>query len=134
MKPIKGIVVDASTLGNPGESEYKGICLESGEILFEKKIGHSTNNITEFIALVHALSYVKKNNDNRIVFSDSKTALAWVRDKKVNSKLVSTENTKSSLELMERALKWLISEGNIPEHKKWETDAWGENPADFGRK
>jgi ribonuclease HI len=35
---------------------------------------------------------------------------------------------------MERAEKWLLSNEFSNEILKWETKAWGEIPADFGRK
>ena len=88
----------------------------------------------EFLALVHALAHMKKNNDTRSIYSDSKIAISWIRDKTSRSNIQETENNKEVFELMERAEKWLISNEFTNKILKWETKAWGEIPADFGRK
>lgn len=88
----------------------------------------------EFLALVHALAYMKKNNDIRPIYSDSKTAIAWIRDKTSRSNIQETENNKEVFELVERAEKWLITNEFNNIILKWETKAWREIPADFGRK
>lgn len=135
-KPKKGIVVDGSTSGNPGVSKYRGLDLESGKILFEKEIGHSTNNVTEFIALVHGLAYVKKLKLDLIVYSDSQTAIAWVKYKKCNSKITLSAKTEESICLYTRAEVWLRDNEVLvnKDYDKWKTRFWLENPADYGNK
>ena len=85
-KPTKGIAVDGSTRGNPGPSEYRAVDLETGAILFSQKIGVATNNIAEFIALGHAILYCLQNDIRTTIYSDSQTALSWLKNKRVNSK------------------------------------------------
>lgn len=138
MKPTTGIVVDGSSRGNPGAAAYKAVDLATGKELFNVNIGDSTNNIAEFIGLVHAIDYAIKNGYTE-VYSDSVTAIAWVRNKKANTKLKDTYRTKKSIDLMSRAEKHLISLSvNKPNYfklvNKWETNLWGENEADFGFK
>jgi ribonuclease HI len=128
MKPTKGICVDAGTIGNPGICFYRGLDLETGRLLFEANIGMGTNNIAEFLACVHAIYYVKSNNIKLDIYSDSLTAIAWVKHKKVK--------TTFKGEILKRLLKacdYLI-ENNTIQIKKWETTIWGEIPADYGRK
>lgn len=128
MKPTKGICVDAGTIGNPGICFYRGLDLESGKLLFEANIGMATNNIAEFLACVHAIHYVKKNNLNMDIYTDSLTAIAWVRKKKVK--------TSFEGEILERVIKacdYLFICGYF-KINKWETQIWGEIPADYGRK
>ena len=135
MKPIEGISVDGSSRGNPGDSAYRGVDLKTGEILFDIRIGDSTNNIAEFIGLTHAINYAIKNNYTK-VYSDSVTAIAWVRNKKANTTLAKTPKTEKSLELVSKSEKYLMKlDINYMTYvEKWDTKKWGESPADFGFK
>ena len=135
-KPVlNAVAVDAACSGNPGLMEYQGVDMQTGETLFKMgPFDESTNNVGEFLALVHAASLLKKNQDKRIIYSDSKIALGWVRQKKCKTKLVKRMANFESFALIERAEKWL--QANVIENPlvKWETKVWGEIPADFGRK
>lgn len=129
------ISVDVGTWGNPGPIEYKGVDTGTGDVIFHvKPEGHGTNNLGEFIAIVHALAYLKQQGSNKTVYSDSLTAQKWVRDKRVASTLVRDESTQKVWELTDRALKWLHTNTYPNKVLKWQTDRWGENKADFGRK
>jgi ribonuclease HI len=135
MRPKSGIVVDGSSRGNPGPSGYKAIDLETGQELFNIKIGDSTNNIAEFIGLVHAISYAIKNG-YKDVYCDSITAISWVRNKRANSTLLRNSKTEKSIDLMHKAEAHIST---FPPNffsmvRKWETRRWGENEADFGFK
>jgi len=89
--------------------------------------------VGEFLAIVHALAHLKKQNNNIPVYSDSRNGIGWVRDKTHRSSILFTDKNKKLFELLDRAVKWLKeNEFNNPV-LKWETKAWGENPADFGR-
>lgn len=127
--------VDVGTRGNPGPVEYKGVDTRTGEILFYVgPIENGTNNLGEFIAIVHALAYLKQQGSSKTIYSDSRTALSWLRNKKVASTLVRNESTRKIWELTDRAVQWL--ENNTYDNKvvKWNTEEWGEIRADFGRK
>ncbi len=129
------ICVDAACSGNPGVLEYRGVDTESGAELF--RIGpfpEGTVNLGEFLGIVHALAYLKKQNSGWPVYSDSRTALAWVRKKAINTNLVVSPKNKALFDLVERALKWLHENQWTNQTLKWETAYWGEIPADFGRK
>lgn len=129
------ISVDVGTRGNPGPIEYKGVDTRTGEVLFQVgPIEKGTNNLGEFIAIIHGLSYLKKLDSHKTVYTDSKTALSWIRNKKVASTLVRDESTEKIWELTDRALSWLHH--NTYENKviKWKTEKWGEIKADYGRK
>ncbi len=134
---LKGWAVDASCLGNPGKMEYRGVELMSGRELF--RVGpfdQSTNNIGEFLAIVHALALQKRLGESHTIYSDSKTGMAWVRNRKVKTQLTRNQRNEDSFRMMERALSWLNSNpsSSYPKILKWETERWGEIPADFGRK
>ena len=134
MKPLSGICVDGSSRGNPGLAGYKAVDLATGKELFNVNIGDSTNNIAEFIGLVHAIDYAIKNGYTH-VYSDSQTAIAWVRNQKSKSTLVSNVKTERSINLMNRAENHLSKlPGYFKLVNKWETNKWGENEADFGYK
>lgn len=129
------IVVDAACSSSTWEMEYRGIQFWDGKEVFHMgPYRDGTNNIGEFLAIVHALALLKKNASDLPVYSDSQTAIGWVRKKKANTKVQHTAHNKALLELLQRAEKWL-NENNYPNKIiKWETEKWGENPADFGRK
>lgn len=127
--------VDVGTRGNPGPIEYRGVRTRTGEVIFERgPIPNGTNNLGEFLAIVHSLAYLKQLGSHMTVYSDSRTALKWVREKKVATTLVRDESTREIWELVDRAVSWLKS--NTYENKvlKWETQEWGEIKADYGRK
>ncbi|WP_298488034.1 ribonuclease H family protein [uncultured Maribacter sp.] len=129
------IAVDAASSGNPGIMEYQGVDSKSGKRLFHQgPFKQGTNNIGEFLALVHGLAYLKKHNSDRILYTDSRTAMSWVRKKKCNTKLAQNDKNKELFVLVDRAVAWLQANSYTTTIVKWETKAWGEIPADFGRK
>lgn len=130
------ISVDAACSGNPGVMEYRGVWTTDGVEIF--RIGpfqNSTNNIGEFLALVHGLALLKKmKRPNTSIYSDSRTAMSWVRNKKVKTILKKNNANKDSFDLIQRGIKWLQENKYSNPIIKWETKRWGEIPADFGRK
>ncbi len=129
------IAVDAASSGNPGKMEYRGVDTQTKKVLFH--IGpftQGTNNVGEFLAIVHGLAFLKLHKSDRILYSDSRTAISWVRRKKCNTKLRPHPKNKKLFELIARAESWLKHNDYTTPIAKWETAAWGEIPADFGRK
>lgn len=132
---FNSISVDAASSGNPGVMEYRGVDTKTKKQLFiQGPFPEGTNNIGEFLALVHGLALLKKNNSSRIIYTDSKIAMSWVRKKTCNTKLPRNEKNKELFELVDRAVNWLKTNTYTTTIVKWETKAWGEIPADFGRK
>ena len=129
------IAVDAASSGNPGVMEYQGVDTRTAKKLFAQgPFPEGTNNIGEFLAIVHGLAYLKKRNSKRIIYSDSRTAIGWVKKKKCNTRLKESEKNRELFELIRRAETWLRNNQYTNAVVKWETRAWGEIPADFGRK
>ena len=129
------IAVDAAVSGNPGKMEYQGVDTKTKKRLFHQgPFEQGTNNIGEFLAIVHALAFLKKQNSNRIIYTDSKTAISWIKKKTANTKLERTNKNKPLFDLVDRAVAWLKANNYSTTIVKWETKAWGEIPADFGRK
>lgn len=126
--------VDAACSGNPGPMEYQAIDLQTGVQVFHFGPMKGTNNIGEFLAIVHGLSYLKKHHLNQIIYSDSVNAMSWVRQKVCKSKLVEDATTAELWDYVHRAEQWLRTNTYTTEIRKWDTDRWGEIPADFGRK
>ena len=129
------IAVDAASSGNPGIMEYQGVDTKTGKKLFRQgPFPQGTNNIGEFLAIVHGLAFLKERNSDRILYSDSRTAMSWVRKKNCNTKLAPSAKNKELFDLVKRAEDWLKKNQYRTPIVKWETKAWGEIPADFGRK
>ncbi len=135
-QPIKdAIAVDAACSGNPGPMEYQGVFVKTGQRLFHQgPFEQGTNNVGEFLALVHALAFCKKNNINCPIYTDSANAMIWINQKKAKTKLFKTAKNEIIFDLIERAEYWLKNNTIENEILKWETQFWGEIPADFGRK
>jgi len=133
---LESISVDAACSGNPGRMEYRGVLTHNKQQIFiEGPYKRSTNNIGEFLALVHGLALLKsKNKEDIPIYSDSKIAMSWVRKKQCRTNLVFDPSNKDLLDLIKRAEKWLNQNSFKNPILKWETKAWGEIPADFGRK
>jgi ribonuclease HI len=83
---------------------------------------------------VHGLAFLKKQGVSIPIYSDSITAIAWVRSKKHKSVLLPTEKNKLIFVLLQRAESWLQNNSFNNPIIKWNTKLWGEIPADFGRK
>jgi len=129
------IAVDAASSGNPGKMEYRGVDTKSKRVLFHQgPFEQGTSNVGEFLALVHGLAFLKQQKSDRILYSDSRIAIGWVRKKKCGTKLNKTAKNAQLFELIERAEEWLKKNRFNTPIVKWETKAWGEIPADFGRK
>jgi len=129
------ISVDAAVKGNPGKMEYRGVDTKTKKEIFRQgPFKEGTNNIGEFLAIVHGLALLKQKNSDRIIYTDSKTAMSWVKKKSCNTKLERNRKNETLFELVERAEQWLKSNSYSTTIVKWETKAWGEIPADFGRK
>jgi len=115
--------------------EYRGVYVADGVELFHVgPLEDATNNIGEFLAIVHALAMLKKSGKKIPVYSDSVNAIKWIDRKKCNTKLERSERNMPVFELIERAEKWLRTNTYDNPILKWETKQWGEIPADFGRK
>jgi ribonuclease HI len=134
--PKISISVDAACSGNPGTMEYQGVETNTKRrIFYQGPFREGTNNIGEFLALVHGLGYLKKHGHDSVpIFTDSITAMAWVRNKKAKTKLERTTSNAVLFDLVARAEEWLKKNTYKNPILKWETENWGENPADFGRK
>lgn len=137
--------VDGACSGNPGMMEYRGVDAETGaEIFHFGPVKGGTNNIAEYLAIVHVLALMKQWAERQPdmaetyltmrVYSDSKTAQSWVRKRKCGSKLEMTEENKELFEVIRRADNWLAVNTYRNPIIKWQTEKWGEIPADFGRK
>jgi ribonuclease HI len=130
------ICVDAACAGNPGVMEYRGVVTDTGRELF--RVGPfpvGTNNIGEFLGIVHALAYLDQQGRHDVtIFTDSATAMAWIRNKKIKTTLERYEATEVLFKLVDKAIIWLHQNAIKNPIKKWPTDLWGEIPADFGRK
>ena len=129
------IAVDAASSGNPGRMEYRGVDTKTKKMLFHQgPFEQGTSNVGEFLALVHGLAFLQQKKSDRILYSDSRIAIGWVRKKKCGTKLVKNAKNAQLFELIERAENWLKKNRFNTPIVKWETKAWGEIPADFGRK
>ena len=134
-KPVwESLCVDAACSGNPGPMEYRGVHIASRQEIFHFGPMKGTNNIGEFLAIVHGLALLKKKGFDMPIYSDSANAISWVRQKKCKTKLPRTPETEELFLLIERAEKWLQGNTYTTRILKWETKEWGEIPADFGRK
>lgn len=135
-QPIReSICVDAACSGNPGKMEYRGVDFKTGmEIFRQGPYKNGTNNIGEFLAIVHALALVKNYEIPIPIYSDSKIAIGWIAQKKCKTKLEENSKNTDLFGIVERAEKWLRENSYKNPILKWQTDIWGEIPADFGRK
>lgn len=135
-KPIvPSLSVDAACSGNPGVLEYQGVDTATKQVIFKQgPFPQGTVNLGEFLALVHGLAYLQKHQLPYPIYSDSVTAIAWVRNKAVKTKLEVNEQNEELFERVYRAEEWLKNNSYTTRVLKWETEFWGENPADYGRK
>ena len=129
------IAVDAACSGNPGKMEYRGVYVETGTEIFKSPVFEGgTNNIGEFLAIVHCLAWQQKNHLNIPIYSDSVNGQLWVKGGLCKTKLIENNKNKYLFEVIRRAESWLKTNSFRVPIYKWRTELWGEIPADFGRK
>lgn len=130
------LAVDAACSRNPGPVEYRGVWIRTGQTIFHAgPFEGGTNNIGEFLALVHGLALLKaQGRHNTPIYTDSRTARSWVRNRAVKTSLERNSVTEPLFEMIDRALAWLGHNTYANPILTWNTPAWGEIPADFGRK
>jgi ribonuclease HI len=131
---LNSLAVDAACSGNPGKMEYRGVHVASGQEVFHFGPVYGTNNIGEFLAIVHGLALMKQKKLNLPIYSDSVNAIKWIKAKKCRTLLAKTSKTEELFKLIGRAETWLHTNTYSTKIIKWETSKWGEIPADFGRK
>lgn len=133
---LDAIAVDGACAKNPGPMEYRGVMVATGEEVFHiGPLAGGTNNIGEYVALIHAASLLARRGDFVTpIYTDSRTALAWLRRGRSNTTVKPTADNARVIEILRRADAWLASNRIINPVLKWNTELWGEIPADFGRK
>jgi ribonuclease HI len=131
---LPSISVDAACSGSPGPLEYRGVNTETGEQVFRAgPFPGGTNNVGEFLAIVRGMEWLARHKLDWVIYSDSDTAVTWIRARKCNTKLARTAQNAMLFQLIARAEESLKNFKSF-RIMKWDTKAWGENPADFGRK
>jgi ribonuclease HI len=131
----EAVAVDAACSGVPGPVEYRGVDLATGEEFFrEGPFPDGTNNVGEFLAIVHALQLLARDGRTVALYSDSRNALGWVKAGKCRTQMEKTARNAELFRRIAAAEEWLAANAYPNRLLKWETEQWGENPADFGRK
>jgi ribonuclease HI len=132
---LPALAVDAACSGNPGLMEFRGVIADTGTQVFHRgPYADGTNNIGEFLAIVLGLAYLKLHNLPWVLYSDSKTAISWVRQRQCKTKIEWNTRNQDLLLAVRAAEKWLHENTWTTQIYKWDTEHWGEIPADFGRK
>jgi len=131
----QSLAVDAACSGSPGRLEYRGVETDTGKQFFRQgPYANGTNNVGEFLAIVHALKWLKQKKTEMPVYSDSVTAIGWVKRKRCNTRLAADKTNVPLFKLIREAENWLKENKTTIPILKWDTKAWGEIPADFNRK
>jgi ribonuclease HI len=133
---LNAIAVDGACAKNPGPMEYRGVLVGTGDEIFRiGPLDGGTNNIAEYLAIIHCAAWLHKNRDfTTPIYTDSRTALAWVRKRASNTSITPTAENARVREVLARANSWIKTNDIINPLLKWDTETWGEIPADFGRK
>ena len=132
---LPALAVDAACSGNPGVMEFQGVIADTGTQVFHRGpyVG-GTNNIGEFLAIVLGLAYLKQQQLPWALYSDSRTAISWIKQKKCKTNIEWNSKNQDLLLAVRAAEKWLSENTWTTPIYKWDTPRWGEIPADFGRK
>ncbi len=119
----KSIAVDAACSSATGIMEYQGIDLVSGQVIFRVSQPNGTNNIGEFLAIVHGLSWLQKEKKtDYVLYSDSKIAINRVKNGKCNTNFAPTAENLQLFDLIRRAEDWLANQSFSTQILKRHTD------------
>lgn len=136
-KPImESISVDGAWNTISGWCEYQWVMTSDAEtkIFSGWPYADGTNNIVEFLGIVHALKYCEEYELAFPIYTDSQTAISWVKAKNARTKQPRNASNFELFRLLDQAVLWLKTHEYKNPILKWETKVWGEIPADFGRK
>lgn len=132
---LPALAVDAACSGNPGVMEFRGVIADTGIEVFRRgPFNGGTNNIGEFLAIVLGLAYLKQNNLPWALYTDSRTALSWLKKGHADTKIEWNAQNQDLFFMLRKAEMWLHDNTWTTPIYKWDTKSWGEIPADFGRK
>lgn len=132
---LPALAVDAACSGNPGVMEFRGVIADTGiEVFHRGPFDGGTNNIGEFLAIVLGLAYLKQNNLPWALYTDSRTALSWLKKGHADTKIEWNAQNQDLFFMLRKAEMWLHDNTWTTPIYKWDTKSWGEIPADFGRK
>ena len=132
---LPALAVDAACSGNPGVMEFRGVIADTGTEVFHRgPFNGGTNNIGEFLAIVLGLAYLKQNNLPWALYTDSRTALSWLKKGHADTKIEWNAQNQDLFFMLRKAEMWLHDNTWTTPIYKWDTKSWGEIPADFGRK
>lgn len=134
--PSHSLCVDGAFNGRTGDMEYRGVWNHNRQVAFASSvIPNGTNNIAEFLAVVEAMQLLQKMGREWPIYTDSVTALSWIRKRQVKSTIFSDPFANQELkDRVIKALDWLTENNPQTPVFKWRTTQWGEIPADYGRK
>ncbi|GAB4503655.1 MAG: ribonuclease H family protein [Anaerolineales bacterium] len=131
---VPSLCVDAACDGAPGNLEYRGVLTESGEEVFHAgPFTNGTNNVGEFLAIVLGMQWLAHKGLAWPIYSDSSVAIRWVQAGKCQTDLERLPSNQLLFEFIRQAEEALKISQPL-RVLKWDTQAWGEIPADFGRK
>ncbi|MBJ2184683.1 MAG: ribonuclease H family protein [Muribaculaceae bacterium] len=133
---LDALAVDGACSRNPGPMEYRGVWVSTGEELFRVgPLDEGTNNIGEYLAIIHAAALLGSQGLGHIpIYSDSRTAQAWIRAGHSRTTVRRNARNGRLMDILDRANAWIASHRITNPILKWDTERWGEIPADFGRK
>lgn len=133
---LDAVAVDGACAGNPGPMEYRCVRVIDGVEIFRcGPYAGGTNNIGEYLAIIHAASLLASRGLYNVpIYTDSRTALSWIRRGHSNTKITPDGSNAQVMSLLERADAWILKNRISNPLLKWDTERWGEIPADFGRK
>jgi ribonuclease HI len=127
--PVEGIATDAAHSTKNRLTGFRGVDLSDNREIFLSHIGNRTVNTGEFLGVVAAVKYILENNYIPVIYTDSRTAIAWYNNMKTASK-----KTYAELEKAEVFLKIMPERIKHIRVLHWDNNLWGEIPADFGNK
>lgn len=125
---------DGAYSSSTGIMEFKIQDTKSGDLIRKKLYSCGTNNIAEFLGLCYAMKYLDMTNSRKtIIYTDSITAISWVKNKNINTVFDYKSNDRLNRDV-EECLYFIRNTDSTFNIKKWDTVNWGEIPSDFGRK
>lgn len=94
---------------------YLGTNLKTGEKIFKHIEPEGSQDLIEYMGIIHAMMYIKKNSfEPHVIFSKMPEIIDWIKQKRYKSTAIRNDKNSFFFEKLDRADRWLTEQKRVP--------------------